>query len=127
MVIVAAGVAAGMLSHNINVFSLTGKITPGIPNFEPPAFSNPSINLTTPVVFEVKSLSATVQVSTLLPQWFLRSKVWVAQCKSADWDQNKQSWQLSFMQKAQDETINTKTATTSKSQKQSLERYARQP
>ncbi|PVD37442.1 hypothetical protein C0Q70_00032 [Pomacea canaliculata] len=52
VVIVAAGVAAGMLSHNINVFSLTGKITPGIPNFEPPAFSNPSINLTTPVVFE---------------------------------------------------------------------------
>ena len=46
MVIVASGVAAGLLQHNIDVLSLTRKISGGIPSFKVPDFSINSHNVT---------------------------------------------------------------------------------
>lgn len=53
VVVAAGGVAASLMSYNINVISITDDITPGIPSFQPPVFSSPRANLSTTQVFEV--------------------------------------------------------------------------
>ncbi|XP_076444459.1 sodium-independent sulfate anion transporter-like isoform X2 [Babylonia areolata] len=51
IVISAAGITAGLLSHDIDVITITGNITSGLPPFGAPQFSNPAINLTTSEAF----------------------------------------------------------------------------
>ncbi|KAL8588953.1 hypothetical protein ACOMHN_065735 [Nucella lapillus] len=51
IVISAAGVTAGLLSYDIDVITITGNITSGLPPFEPPRFSNPANNMTTSEAF----------------------------------------------------------------------------
>ncbi|KAL8569627.1 hypothetical protein ACOMHN_057194 [Nucella lapillus] len=49
VVISAAGIAASLMTNGIDVITITGEITPGLPPFEPPPFS--TANMTTSEIF----------------------------------------------------------------------------